>query len=151
MCIGKYEVPYDAEDFVIKNKLFSPMLCENCDELAESVVLINNGDQLIFNVTFSDSSKIPTLSNGPLRGKGKYRFHGVNWRQEVPDEWSWNNVSSFPAELHITFYSLKYRNFEEAVEKNEGIAILSMMFRVRIPYFPYSMASFHEILSFSPR
>lgn len=88
MCIGKYEVPYDAEDLVIKNKLFSPMLCENCDELAERVVLINNGDQLIFNVTFSDSSKIPTLSNGPLRGKGKYRFHGVNfnWRQEVPDE-----------------------------------------------------------------
>ncbi|XP_061387903.1 carbonic anhydrase 3-like, partial [Musca vetustissima] len=132
ICAGKHFVPYYEDEVKFENKTFPPLLCENCDELIERTVVINNGKQVVFDVTYSDTKKIPTLRNGPLLGKGKYRLHGINfnWLYSAPDEWSWSNVS-FPAELHITFYSLKYGNFEAAVNSNEGITILSMIFNVR--------------------
>lgn len=131
VCAGKHIVPYTREGVKIANKTFTPLRCDNCDEIAERVMISNNGVQLEFNLTYSDVNKIPTLSNGPLQGKGKYRLYGINfnWIINTPDEWSWNDVG-FPGELHITFYNTKYRNFESAVEKNEGITILSMTFRV---------------------
>lgn len=131
VCVGKHDIPYDEMEVKFENKTFAPLLCENCNELIESMVLVNNGVHLVFNITYGDASKIPTLSNGPLRGKGKYRFHGIhfNWLYRTPNEWAWNDVK-FPAELHITFFNMRYGNFEAAVNADEGIAILSMIFHV---------------------
>lgn len=131
VCAGKHIIPYDEVEVQIENKTFSPLLCENCDEHMQSITLVNNGEHLVFNISYGDTNKIPTLSNGPLRGKGKYRFQGIhfNWIYKTPDDWSWNDVK-FPAELHITFYNMKYGNFEAAVNANEGLAILSIIFHV---------------------
>lgn len=131
ICVGKHSIPYDENEVKIADKIFSPLLCENCNTTAERVHLMNNGLQLVFNLTYDDASKIPTLSNEPLQGKGKYCLHGVNfnWLFTTPDDWAWYDIK-FPAELHITFYNGKHKDFKTAVNANEGIAILSMRFRV---------------------
>uniref|UniRef100_A0A1I8PIL8 carbonic anhydrase n=1 Tax=Stomoxys calcitrans TaxID=35570 RepID=A0A1I8PIL8_STOCA len=81
---------------------------------------------------FDEFKKTPTITDGPLEGKGTYRFYHMyfHWLTKTPDEWGFNNVS-FPAELHLVFYNIKYGSYDKAMEKHEGIAALSISFRVR--------------------
>lgn len=106
-------------------------MCQNCDESADFVTLANNGQQLLIHLIYGDETKIPKLSRGPMETKGQFRFEFAyfNFRRSMPDEWGFNNVS-FPAELHLVFYSDKYTNYTRALEKHNGIAVVSMGFRV---------------------
>ncbi|XP_073821518.1 carbonic anhydrase 2-like [Musca autumnalis] len=146
VCNGKYIRPYnddeEDEEIEIVNKTFSPLLCENCNETSLYTILTNNGRQLLINMTYNSSYSIPLLSNGPLEGKGKYRVHGINfnWLYRTPAEWSWHDVM-FPAELHILFFNMKYKDFETAVNANEGVAILSMIFHVNQNMSSFLMSS----------
>lgn len=74
-CIGKYVPPY--ANIEIKDKLFSPLLCENCDQKPEYTVLMNNGHQLLIKMMYRDTHNVPTLVGGILEDKGTYRFKEI--------------------------------------------------------------------------
>ncbi|XP_073822344.1 carbonic anhydrase 7-like [Musca autumnalis] len=130
ICAGKYSIPFYNQ--AVKELFMTPIMCVNCTEIADSILLKNNGDQLVIHLKYDDEVKIPILRGGPLEGKGFFRFEFMyfNFRPSMPEEWGLNNVS-FPAELHLVFRSLNYPTYEKALEKHNGIAVASMGFRVR--------------------
>ncbi|XP_058987722.1 carbonic anhydrase 2 [Musca domestica] len=93
---------------------------------------MNNGHQLLIKMMYRDTHNVPTLVGGMLEDKGTYRFKEIyfSWLFETPEEWSFNEVN-FPAELHIVFYHTKYGDLENALNADEGIAVLCIGFRVR--------------------
>ncbi|XP_058974385.1 carbonic anhydrase 7-like [Musca domestica] len=130
VCVGKYTIPFDGKE--VHEQFYTPLDCQNCNESADFMTLANNGEQLLIHLGYNDETKIPKLRRGPLEGKGHFRFQFMyfNFRPHMPEEWGLNNVS-FPAELHLVFYSDKFSDYEKALEKDNGIAVASMAFRVR--------------------
>lgn len=129
-CDGKHTLPLQNRE--VKDRLFPPVLCENCNESAQQIILTNDGDILLIDLVYDNTKHIPTLHDGPLKDNGTYRFQQIyfNWIETTrEEEWDFNDVN-FPAELHIVFYNTKYASYAQAFEKDEAVVILSMRFRV---------------------
>ncbi|XP_073822345.1 carbonic anhydrase 2-like [Musca autumnalis] len=129
-CDGKHTLPLRNPQ--IRDKLFSQLLCHNCNATSKGTILTNDGDWLVIDLIYDKEEHIPSLSNGPMKGKGTYRFKQINfnWIGKTNEIWDFNDVK-FPAELHVVFYNPKYGEYTEAVKHNDAVAILSMAFRVR--------------------
>ncbi|XP_058974379.1 carbonic anhydrase 6-like [Musca domestica] len=109
-----------------------PLTCDNCDEIPDNIVLSNTGELIMIKLIYENVKKLPKIGRGPMFNKGDYRFHYMyfNFLPEIPEEWSLNNIS-FPAELHLVFYNERRENYENALERDEGIVIVSMGFQVQ--------------------
>ncbi|XP_064595804.1 carbonic anhydrase 9-like [Liolophura sinensis] len=90
--------------------------------------LLNNGDQ----IQLRGFNKVVRIRNGALPAPSyildQLHFH-VGAKDDRGSEHSVNR-RFFPAEMHLVFYSSDYRNFDEAKNRPQGLAVLAPLFKI---------------------
>jgi carbonic anhydrase len=85
----------------------------------------NDGHGYAAKVSFA-SSLNPNITGGPL-GSDVYTF--FNFHIHWPSEHTLDG-ESFPAELHIVHYNLKYGSIGNAISQPDGLAVVGVFFEV---------------------
>lgn len=116
----------------MQKKSFPEFKYDNIDAKPTAVHLKNNGHTVLVTMDF-EKGKIPTLQGGPLERKTPYQleqFH-FHWGENdtVGSEDRINNYAA-PAELHIVLRNLEYPDFQSALGKDHGIAVMAFFFKV---------------------
>lgn len=131
-CSGKHQSPININDVDVVNRTFSKMLFNEFNKLPTNVTIFNNGHTVL--VKMSYDGHIPSITGGPLEGKGTYIFQQLHfhWGEDnsVGSEDRINDVA-YPMELHVVFLNSKYDSFEEAARKNDGVLVLAAFYTVR--------------------
>ncbi|XP_065360876.1 carbonic anhydrase 2 [Calliphora vicina] len=130
-CSGKHQSPININDVDVVNRTYSKMLFKNFAQLPVEAIVFNNGHTVLVKLNFEGD--IPTISDGPLEGKGTYQFQQLHfhWGEDnsVGSEDRINDVA-YPMELHVVFRNAKYDSFEEAVRKDDGVLVLAAFYEI---------------------
>jgi len=96
---------------------------------------------LIFLITFYivttvtlkiNESKAVMLSGGPLKDIYVFEQLHFHWGEnDFEGSEDLINNHSFPMEMHAVFYKEDYNSFKEALNYNDGLAILAYLYEVR--------------------
>ncbi|XP_046356417.2 carbonic anhydrase 2-like [Haliotis rufescens] len=130
-CGGDRQSPINIETSKVE---FNPILTIfDLSELAQTeninMTLANVNGHTV-EVTISGSANM-LVSGGGLEDKyGVKQFH-FHWGQK-DERGSEHDIDNkrFPMEMHIVLYSTKYADFDVAVDKPKGLAVLSFLFEV---------------------
>lgn len=132
-CEGKQQSPINIDFDQVENGNFeSPLKILRFHDQASSVTVINSGHS--FSVQFKYQDGRPAqIVGGPL--KGSYNIVDTHFHWGINDlrgsEHSFNG-QRFAAEGHIVSYNSKYQSLEQAKKNVDGLAVLAVMFQVRI-------------------
>lgn len=116
----------------MEQKTFPDFSYKNIAITPKAVHLKNNGHTVVVTMDFQ-KGMIPRMQGGPLERKAPYQleqFH-FHWGQNdtVGSEDLINNYAA-PAELHVVLRNLEYPDFESALGKDHGIAVMAFFFEV---------------------
>lgn len=130
-CDGLRQSPIniDVRSAVPARRCF-PVRTEGADRRAVSTVYKNDGHGFAAQTTFVDGSQ-PNVTGGPL-GIEKYTFWNfhIHWQSEHT-----LNGQSYPAEIHIVHFNLKYGSIGNALDKPDGLAVVGIFFEVQLICF----------------
>ncbi|KAF1743221.1 hypothetical protein MXB_890, partial [Myxobolus squamalis] len=94
-------------------------------------VLVNNGHT--FGIKIDGTTTSIKITGGPLQGKtyslDQIHFHFSCSRQSSGSEHIKRSYK-YTGEAHFVFYSDKYRSFESAINKSDGLVVLAFLIRV---------------------
>lgn len=131
-CSGKFQSPINIDVLNVTKKEFPYPEYFNFDAKPKSVKLTNNGHTVLVTMDF-EPGKVPRIRGGPLERKTDYQFEQFHfhWGENdtVGSEDLINN-QAYPAELHVVMRSLDYKDFQSALDKDHGIAVLAFFFKV---------------------
>ncbi|XP_037939743.1 carbonic anhydrase 7 [Teleopsis dalmanni] len=146
-CSGKHQSPININIVDVVNSTFWPLEFHDFDVIPASAELVNNGHTVVVKLLYHNMP--PTISGGPLRNQGLFQFSQFHfhWGENntVGSEDRINNVS-FPAELHMVFYNVKYETFNEAVVNDDGVVVLAFFYALQENDNP-NYAEFTELLN----
>ncbi|KAH8398708.1 hypothetical protein KR222_000392, partial [Zaprionus bogoriensis] len=132
-CSGKYQSPINIDELTVEKKQFPEIEYVNFDVTPESIDMSNNGHTVLVRMKFP-KGKEPRMRGGPLASKADYQFEQFHfhWGENdtVGSEDLINN-QAYPAEMHVVMRSLDYPDFESALDKDHGIAVLAFFFKVK--------------------
>ncbi|EDW69070.1 carbonic anhydrase 2 isoform X1 [Drosophila virilis] len=146
-CSGKFQSPINIDVLNVTKKKFPYPDYFNFDAKPKSVKLTNNGHTVLVTMDF-EPGKEPRIRGGPLERKTDYQFEQFHfhWGENdtVGSEDLINN-QSYPAELHVVMRSLDYKDFQSALDKDHGIAVLAFFFKITAADNP-NYGEFAELL-----
>ncbi|XP_067619430.1 carbonic anhydrase 2-like [Eurosta solidaginis] len=99
--------------------------------LSEDLTLENNGHTITFRIPPTVKNSLPYITNGPL--KGKYEAINVHFHWGAPlEKGSEHQINNkrFDLEMHILHKNTKYSSVEEALEYDDGLAVIAVLFKV---------------------
>ncbi|XP_037815615.1 carbonic anhydrase 2 [Lucilia sericata] len=151
-CSGKHQSPININDVDVVNRTYTEMLYKNFDKIPLEATIFNNGHTVL--VKLSYEGDIPTISEGPLEGKGTYQFQQLHfhWGEDntVGSEDRINDVA-YPMELHVVFRNSKYDSFEEAVRRDDGVLVMAAFYEIgNYTNFEYDNLTTHLELIHEP-
>lgn len=131
-CSGKYQSPININELTVQKKSFPEFTYDNIDARPTAVHLTNNGHTVLVKMDF-EKGKVPLIQGGPLERSTPYQleqFH-FHWGENdtVGSEDLINNYAA-PAELHVVLRNLEYPDFQSALGKDHGIAVMAFFFKV---------------------
>ncbi|XP_073843833.1 carbonic anhydrase 2 [Musca autumnalis] len=130
-CAGKHQSPININDVDVIGRGYEEIKYENFDKEPINATMTNNGHTVLVRLIYDDQA--PLISGGPLSGKGNYEFQQLHfhWGEDntVGSEDRINNVS-FPMELHIVFRNIRYKDFAEASQRDDGIAVMAFFYEI---------------------
>lgn len=126
---GRRQSPINLEPTRL---LFDPNLMPlELDNSRMNGVLMNTGHSVMFAIDDANRNAV-NISGGPL--SYKYQFQELHIRYGVFDKSGSEhkvNDYSFPAELQIYgFNSQLYRNFEDAMQRSQGLVAISVLLQI---------------------
>lgn len=131
-CSGKYQSPINIDELTVEKRDFPDIEYINFNATPESLTMTNNGHTVLVNMKFAKGME-PRMRGGPLASKADYQFEQFHfhWGENdtVGSEDLINN-QAYPAELHVVMRSLDYPDFQSALDKDHGIAVLAYFFKV---------------------
>ncbi|XP_012513128.1 PREDICTED: carbonic anhydrase 5A, mitochondrial isoform X2 [Propithecus coquereli] len=90
----------------------------------------------LFQVEFDSATKGSGISGGPL--ENHYRLKQFHFHWGAVDEWGSEHTVDdhvYPAELHLVHWnSVKYRNYQEAVTGENGLAVIGVFLKLGAPH-----------------
>lgn len=130
-CAGKHQSPININDVDVIDQEFTDIQYNEFEKSPTNVTLTNNGHTVLVKLTYD--GPVPYISGGPLEGQGTYEFQQLHfhWGEDntVGSEDRINNVS-YPMELHMVFRNTRYHSFEEAVRRDDGVAVMALFYEV---------------------
>lgn len=131
-CSGKYQSPINIDEHNVEKRDFPEIEYINFNVTPESLTMTNNGHTVLVNMKFPKGME-PRMRGGPLASKADYQFEQFHfhWGENdtVGSEDLINN-QAYPAEMHVVMRSLDYPDFQSALDKDHGIAVLAYFFKV---------------------
>jgi carbonic anhydrase len=125
-CNGRRQSPVNIVTSQVLDKVFPPLCYVHYDDTPLNSSILNNGHTARVHVDVGHEA--PYIFGGPLTGKyqlAQYHFHwGVN--DSVGSEHLING-HGFPLELHLVHWNTKYKNFSNALEHPDGLAVLAVI------------------------
>nr|QFP92279.1 carbonic anhydrase [Archivesica packardana] len=125
---GKKQSPIDI---VTSNANYDSELCDNplrTDYNPEAELnLVNNGHSIMCQIKAKSE-----LTGGPLDAVYRLEQFHLHWGSS-DDKGSEHTIdgNQYPAELHLVHWNTnKYKSFSEAVDKDDGLAVLGIMIKV---------------------
>ncbi|XP_011374234.2 carbonic anhydrase 2 [Pteropus vampyrus] len=98
-------------------------------EQATSRRILNNGHS--FNVEFDDSQDKAVLTGGPLQGTYRLIQIHLHWgSSDGQGSEHTVNQKKYSAELHLVHWNTKYKDFREAVQHPDGLAVLGVFLKI---------------------
>ncbi|KAH8307341.1 hypothetical protein KR044_010399, partial [Drosophila immigrans] len=131
-CSGKLQSPIDIDVLSVEPKEFPEMNFFHVDFTPDRVHLANNGHTVLVTMDY-ERGRIPRIIGGPLERKSFYQFEQLHFHWGTNDSIGSEdlvNDQAFPAELHVVFRSLDYKDFNSALGQDHGIVVLASFFRV---------------------
>ncbi|XP_026796800.3 carbonic anhydrase [Pangasianodon hypophthalmus] len=91
--------------------------------------ILNNGHS--FQVNFLDEKDNAILIGGPVTGTYRLKQFHCHWGAS-DDKGSEHTVDGvrYPCELHLVHWNTKYENFNEAVSKPDGLAVVGVFLKL---------------------
>ncbi|XP_061402712.1 carbonic anhydrase-like, partial [Musca vetustissima] len=130
-CAGKHQSPININDVDVIDRSYPEIKYENFDKKPLNATMTNNGHTVQVKLIYEDEG--PLISGGPLTGKGIYAFQQLHfhWGEDnsVGSEDRINNVS-FPMELHIVFRNIRYKDFAEATQRDDGVVVMAFFYEI---------------------
>lgn len=86
----------------------------------------NTGNSAI--ITFTKRQKRPHISGGPLTKNKRYIFEQLHFHWAETDKSGCEHTidgQTFSMEAHLVHYNEKYENFQQAIEKSDGLAVVA--------------------------
>ncbi|XP_005185548.2 carbonic anhydrase [Musca domestica] len=130
-CAGKHQSPININDVDVIDRRYPEIKYEKFDKKPLNATMTNNGHTVQVKLIYDGQA--PMVSGGPLAGKGNYEFQQLHfhWGEDntVGSEDRINNVS-FPMELHIVFRNIRYKDFAEATQRDDGVAVMAFFYEI---------------------
>jgi len=80
--------------------------------------------------------ELPSIRGGGLLGDKNYTFAQIHfhWGNNLKEDGSEHVIGShqYPAEMHLVHYNQKYGSVSEAVNHDDGLAVLGVLIKVII-------------------
>ncbi|SPP76273.1 carbonic anhydrase 2 [Drosophila guanche] len=135
-CSGKQQSPINIDLVNVEEKEYPPLEFFNSMVSPKAIHMMNNGHTVLVRMSFEDG-KEPRVRGGPLAEQAPYtgyqfeQFH-FHWGENdtVGSEDLIDN-HAYPAELHVVLRNLEYPDFESALGKDHGLAVMAFFFQVR--------------------
>lgn len=126
MCGGKKQSPIDVNPYFSIVAEFEPFYFSHYHEVPTQATVSNNGHALEVKVTAENQ---PVLSGGNLGAAYTFAQYHTHWGADDlrGSEHTINHVR-FPMEKHLVHYKTEYGNLSAALEKPDGVAVLSILF-----------------------
>ncbi|KAH8307037.1 hypothetical protein KR044_003976 [Drosophila immigrans] len=138
-CQGKHQSPININKMAVIKMEYPEIIYYNFDVRPKSVTLTNNGHTVLVTMNYTKGRE-PRLKGGPLLKKSVYQFEQFHFH------WGENNTlgsegminnQRFPAELHVVMRDLSYPNLTNALEQDQGVAVLAFFFKIDPKFNPY--------------
>ncbi|KAH8366100.1 hypothetical protein KR093_009023, partial [Drosophila rubida] len=138
-CSGKFQSPIDIDVLSVESKQFPDLDYFHIDFTPERVHMTNNGHTILVTMDYEKGREV-RIRGGPLERKSFYQFEQFHFHWGANDTVGSEdlvNDHAFPAELHVVFRSLDYKDFKSALGQDHGIAVLAFFFEVSNEYNSY--------------
>ncbi|KAL3892458.1 hypothetical protein ACJMK2_004661 [Sinanodonta woodiana] len=129
-CGGRSQSPVDirTENVIRDPRKLAPFLMKGYDSAGDlQMDLENNGHTIQINL----QGKGMSITGGGL--SNVYMAHQFHFHWGKTDKRGSEHAIDgkyFPMEMHIVHYNRKHKNFSQAVNKKDGLAVLSFFFKV---------------------
>nr|XP_022902563.1 carbonic anhydrase-like [Onthophagus taurus] len=121
---GSAQSPIDLIPSKTTDRVYSAFIFENYDKAYQGRVK-NNGHSIAITL-LNGTDGAPIITGGGLNDKYILDHIHFHWESEHTV-----NGESFPLEMHLVHYSIKYSSLTEAAE-SQGIAVLGVFFEISL-------------------
>ncbi|XP_001353354.2 carbonic anhydrase 2 [Drosophila pseudoobscura] len=135
-CSGKQQSPINIDLVNVEDKTYPTLEFFNTMVTPKVMHISNNGHTVLVRMTYEEGME-PRVRGGPLSELSPFtgyqfeQFH-FHWGENdtVGSEDLIDN-HAYPAELHVVLRNLEYPNFESALGKDHGLAVMAFFFQVK--------------------
>ncbi|KAL1132289.1 hypothetical protein AAG570_010246, partial [Ranatra chinensis] len=125
-CSGKYQSPVNIDESLVTKIIWPPLTFSGTRALPLFSTMTNNGHTV--KLEFNTTEPI-LMTGGPLLGLYKFKQLHFHWgKNDSVGSENQINSQSFSMELHIVFYKVDYGNVYDAMNYDDGLAVLALFF-----------------------
>jgi len=127
-CAGQRQSPINIETASVTRQNWAPLTFLNYDQKPRRMRVKNNGHAAQVEI---DAASAPRVSQGGLGGEYIFAQFHFHWGKDssMGSEHTINGVR-YPMEMHFVHYKKDYGDLGGAVGKEDGLAVLGVMFEI---------------------